>query len=161
MASVMIDRDIDTRLIRAARAWPAITLTGPRQSGKITLCRTLFPDRQYLLLGALDNRAFATEDPRGFLAQMPDGGIIDEVQRVPGYSLICKAIWITTQHPGAGFLLDRKTSPYRHQSASHLQGTPLFMSCSCFLAEKFCDLKIILKQWKKASVSGSYPRVFD
>lgn len=62
---------------------PAVTLTGPRQSGKTTLCRALFPERAYATLESPDVRAHATADPRGFLAQFPGGAIIDEVQRVP------------------------------------------------------------------------------
>ncbi|NTV74973.1 MAG: AAA family ATPase [Holophaga sp.] len=47
-------------------------------------CRTLFPDKAYFSLEALDHRDFAVSDPRGFLAGMPEGAILDEVQRAPG-----------------------------------------------------------------------------
>ena len=79
----MIDRNLSPKLIEAARKFPSITLTGPRQSGKTTLCKSLFPRHQYSSLEAPDVRAFATEDPRAFLAQFPKGGIIDEIQRAP------------------------------------------------------------------------------
>src|SRR5512136_2623505 len=79
----MIDRDVAVRLRQAARAFPAVTLTGPRQSGKSTLCRAVFPKRSYANLEAPDIRRFAQEDPRGFLGQFPRGAIIDEVQRCP------------------------------------------------------------------------------
>ena len=58
-------------------------MTGPRQSGKTTLCRSAFPDLSYTNLEAPDQRAFAESDPRGFLAQLGEGAIIDEVQHVP------------------------------------------------------------------------------
>ena len=80
---MMIVRDLTPKLIRAATQAPAITLTGPRQSGKTTLCRSVFPRHPYATLEAPDTRAFAAEDPRAFLAQFPEGAIIDEVQRVP------------------------------------------------------------------------------
>ena len=80
---MIIERDITPRLLKAARSAPAITLTGPRQSGKSTLCRALFPKHQHVSLEAPDVRAFAVEDPRGFLAEFPQGAILDEVQRAP------------------------------------------------------------------------------
>lgn len=60
-----------------------VTVTGPRQSGKTTLCRQTFPGMAYANLERPDLRAFATEDPRGFLAGYPEGAILDEIQRVP------------------------------------------------------------------------------
>ncbi|HEY3356166.1 MAG TPA: ATP-binding protein [Polyangia bacterium] len=79
----MIARNLAGALRAAARQYPVVTLTGPRQSGKTTLCRATFPDRPYVSLEPLDNRAYAGEDPRGFLAEHADGAVIDEVQHVP------------------------------------------------------------------------------
>ena len=78
-----VERDLAPRIRKAARSFPAVTLTGPRQSGKSTLCRTLFPRHRYLSLEALDMRRFAQEDPHAFLAELPDGVVIDEVHRAP------------------------------------------------------------------------------
>ena len=80
---MLIDRNITPKLLEAAAQWPAITLTGPRQSGKTTLCQALFPQHPYVTLEATDERAFALDDPRGFLARYPEGAVIDEVQRTP------------------------------------------------------------------------------
>lgn len=79
----MIERDLNSRLRDLAESFPAVMLTGPRQSGKSTLCRSLFPDHGYVNLESPDVRAFAQEDPRGFLGQFEGSAIIDEVQRVP------------------------------------------------------------------------------
>lgn len=79
----MIDREITPRLTELFRQYPIVTVTGPRQSGKTTLCRAAFPDLGYANLEAPDQRDFAEFDPRGFLAQFGAGAIIDEVQRVP------------------------------------------------------------------------------
>ena len=79
----MIERDITDRLTTLFGQYPFVTVTGPRQSGKTTLCRAAFPDLQYANLEAPDQRDFAESDPRGFLAQLGEGAIIDEVQHVP------------------------------------------------------------------------------
>ena len=79
----MIEREIAGRLTRLFQQYPFVTVTGPRQSGKTTLCRAAFPDLAYANLEAPDQRAFAESDPRGFLAQLGEGAIIDEIQHVP------------------------------------------------------------------------------
>ena len=87
----MIERDIAGHLSNLFRKNPVVTVTGPRQSGKTTLCRQIFPELSHVNLEAPDEREFAESDPRGFLAQLGTGAIIDEVQRVPmRYSRICK-----------------------------------------------------------------------
>ena len=79
----MIEREISSQLTRLFAQYPFVTVTGPRQSGKTTLCRATFPDLAYANLEAPDQREFAESDPRGFLAQLGEGAIIDEVQHVP------------------------------------------------------------------------------
>jgi hypothetical protein len=70
-------------LIRDAGYYPVVTLTGPRQSGKTTLARAAFPSHRYLSLESIDQRRFAQEDPRGFLAGIKGPAILDEIQHVP------------------------------------------------------------------------------
>ncbi|MGH7539846.1 MAG: ATP-binding protein [Gemmatimonadota bacterium] len=79
----MIRRNLERRLHEIADRMPAVAVTGPRQSGKTTLCRMAFPERAYVSLEPLDVREFARTDPRGFLAQHRGGAILDEVQRAP------------------------------------------------------------------------------
>lgn len=62
---------------------PVVTVTGPRQSGKTTLCKAVFPRKPYVSLEPPDQRDLARDDPRGFLARYPRGAVIDEVQRAP------------------------------------------------------------------------------
>jgi len=80
----MIARDLADIVLDAALLYPVVTVTGPRQSGKTTLCRALFPDRPYVSLEPLDVREHAVSDPRGFLAEIEDGAVLDEVQHAPG-----------------------------------------------------------------------------
>ena len=79
----MIEREITDHVRQVFQQYPVVTLTGPRQSGKTTLCRSALPDMPYVNLEAIDEREAATQDPRGFLSAYPDGAILDEIQRVP------------------------------------------------------------------------------
>ncbi|MDP2108299.1 MAG: AAA family ATPase, partial [Rhodocyclaceae bacterium] len=79
----MIPRTASATLARMATGFPVIVVTGPRQSGKTTLAQASFPDKPYVSLENLNERAFAQEDPQGFLGRYPVGAIIDEVQHVP------------------------------------------------------------------------------
>ena len=80
----MIPRQIEKKIRQAAEQYPVISLTGPRQSGKTTLIRAMFPDMQYFSLEDPELRNLASEDPRSFLAQFQERGVIlDEVQRAP------------------------------------------------------------------------------
>ncbi|MDP2360129.1 MAG: ATP-binding protein [bacterium] len=79
----MVTRDIIPELRRAAAEYPIVTITGPRQSGKTTLARTCFPEKPYYSLESPDTRAAVAADPRSFLDHLPDGAVLDEVQRLP------------------------------------------------------------------------------
>lgn len=79
----MIPRLLQKQVKKAAKEYPVVTIVGPRQSGKTTLVRAIFTDKPYLSLEDPDTRAYAQEDPRGFLNEHPQGAIFDEIQRVP------------------------------------------------------------------------------
>ena len=78
----MINRAVESKLLRLARQYPVVTITGPRQSGKTTLSRKCFPEYLYLNLESPDTREYARKDPRGFLSRSK-AMIVDEIQRVP------------------------------------------------------------------------------
>ena len=79
----MIKRQAEILLLELAKGYPLLAITGPRQSGKTTLAQATFPNKRYVSLEDLDEREFADQDPRGFLARFPDGAILDEIQRCP------------------------------------------------------------------------------
>lgn len=77
----MIKRILSDKLIELSAQFPVILLTGPRQSGKTTLVKTVFGTYDYVSLEDPDNREFAVTDPRGFLRRFRKGVILDEVQK--------------------------------------------------------------------------------
>ena len=79
----MISRNAMKVLEKLALGFPVVSITGPRQSGKATLAQHVFGDKTYVTLEDPDVREQALDDPRGFLAQFPDGAVFDEVQRCP------------------------------------------------------------------------------
>lgn len=79
----MIIRKIQTGLLEAAEEFPAVTLYGPRESGKSMLVKMAFPDKPYCSLEDPDVYPEAGTDPVGFLNNFSNGVIIDEVQRLP------------------------------------------------------------------------------
>ena len=64
--SSKIYRHITQEILDMAKSYPVITIIGPRQSGKTTLVRSIFKEKEYISLENLDNRAFATADPKNF-----------------------------------------------------------------------------------------------
>lgn len=79
----MIRREITQELKDAAREYPMVTVLGPRQSCKTTLVQMTFPEKTYYSLEEPDIRLAAETDPRDFLHGIPEGAILDEIQRLP------------------------------------------------------------------------------
>ena len=81
----MINRNATKRLLYLSKTFRSVAIVGPRQSGKTTLCRAVFPEKPYISLENPDVLEFATTDPRGFLSQFNNekGAILDEIQKAP------------------------------------------------------------------------------
>ncbi|HNZ72761.1 MAG TPA: ATP-binding protein, partial [Prolixibacteraceae bacterium] len=83
-----------------ASQFKAVAIVGPRQSGKTTLAKYVFPDKKYISLENPDTRNFANEDPRGFLDSYNEGAIFDEIQKVPHLFSYLQQIIDETNEPG-------------------------------------------------------------
>lgn len=80
---MILPRLLARSLALLKKQYPILIVTGPRQSGKTTLCQNYFNKKPYVSLEDPDNRIFVEEDPRGFLEKYKKGAIIDEVQNCP------------------------------------------------------------------------------
>ncbi|MDE0318966.1 MAG: ATP-binding protein [Acidimicrobiaceae bacterium] len=156
-----VERDLAPLLLQSARSAPAITLTGPRQSGKTTLCRAVFPDHPYASLEAPDVRSFAVDDPRRFLAQFPGGAIIDEVQRAPDLPSYLQGLidadptpgrWILTGSQNFSLVESVNQSLAGRTAVHHL--LPLSRGEAIRFAHCPEDLDETL-------ITGGYPRILD
>lgn len=81
--ALYVKREISDKIIEVQKYYPVTAITGPRQSGKTSLCRHLFPDYNYVNLEDLTMRGRAIADPTGFIDSLGKAAIIDEVQNVP------------------------------------------------------------------------------
>ena len=157
----MITRDLASQLTRAATWSPSVTVTGPRQSGKTTLCRATFPDHPYRSLEAPDDRAFAIEDPRAFLAQFPDGAVIDEVQRVPDLLSYLQGAIDDDPTPGRWILSGSQNLALGEAVSQSLAGRTVLhqlLPLSWNEVNRFASSPATLEA---ALLSGGYPRIFD
>lgn len=157
----MIERVLTARLKELANQMPCVAVTGPRQSGKTTLCQACFPDLAYVTLEPLDVREFATRDPRGFLNEYRDGAILDEVQRAPGlFSYLQQE-------------LDRDPAPGRFVLTGS-QHFGLSAAITQSLAGRIALLQLLplsldeVRRFSSPSVdlwttvwTGGYPRIYD
>lgn len=157
----MISRTLEPKLRELAGYYPVVLVTGPRQSGKTTLCRSAFPAHPYVSLEALDTRDFARSDPRGFLAEYADGAIFDEVQQVPELLSYLQTDVDARADPGRFVLTGSQHLGLTRSVAQTLAGRcgvlvllpPSLDELRAF-SRAPTDLYTLLWQ-------GSYPRIYD
>jgi hypothetical protein len=156
-----IKRDAETKLRYFAEKYPVVTVTGPRQSGKTTICRKVFPQKKYVSLEELDFRDFAEADPRGFLSEYSGGAIIDEIQRVPDLLSYIQGIVDENQQPGE-FILTGSSQPELSRKVSQsLAGRTALLRLFPFSYTEIFSEVSHTQDWLNQILSrGFYPRIF-
>lgn len=157
----MVERDLAPRLVEAAARFAAVTLTGPRQSGKSTLCRALFPRHGYANLEAPDVRDFAQSDPRGFLSQFPQGAVIDEVQRVPELPSYLQGLIDADPSPGRWILTGSQNFALLNSVNQSLAGRSAVLHLLPLAYSEVLRLPEFPRTPEAAMTTGGYPRIHD
>jgi predicted AAA+ superfamily ATPase len=155
----MFKREIEPELQALAKDYPVVTVIGPRQSGKTTLVRHTFSKKNYANLEDPDTRMLATDDPRSFLENFPDGAILDEIQRVPTLLSYIQTIVDEKDKKGL-FILTGSHQMELHEAISQsLAGRTALLTL----------LPMSLKELEKAGftssldlniLQGGYPRIY-
>jgi hypothetical protein len=157
----MIDRDLAPKLRALAAKFPAVTLTGPRQSGKSTLCRMVFPRHAYANLESPDVRAFAASDPRGFLAQFDRGVIIDEIQRVPELTSYVQGLIDEDPRHGRWVLTGSQSFTMMESVSQSLAGRTAVLHLMPLARSEARRFGRHPQSLDEAMFAGGYPRIPD
>lgn len=159
----MIQRNIAPVLQHLASQYPVITLTGPRQSGKTTLARSLFADKPFITLEDPDVRRFATDDPRGFLAGYPQGAIFDEIQRAPELTSYLQGMVDADPQPGRFILTGSHQFELMTQVSQSLAGRTAVLRLLPFTLAEVHRIRSTgaTPGLAQTLLTGFYPRIHD
>lgn len=155
----MIPRRITPKVLALSKKFPVIAITGPRQSGKTTLIKNIFPDYLYFNLENPVERNFAQKDPQGFLAQGRKL-IIDEVQRVPEIFSYIQVM--VDDDPGLSFILSGSQNFSLNEKISQtLAGRVAKFVLLPFSLQELKNTEYWVDDYRAFLVNGFYPRIYD
>ena len=140
----MIARDISKIILKDINDYSVLGIIGPRQSGKTTLVKDLFPEMIYTNMEDLSQKEFAETDPKMFLDQGNNGMIIDEVQRVPALLSYIQTIVDEKKSPGMYVITGSQNLLLMEQISQTLAGRiSLFTLMPLSLSELYKDVEKI------------------
>ncbi|MBE0655402.1 MAG: ATP-binding protein [Bacteroidales bacterium] len=159
----MIKRTAEERLKKLYDLFKVVAVTGPRQSGKTTLVKYVFPDKSYVSLENPETRQFALEDPRGFLSQFPKGAILDEVQRTPDLFSYLQEIVDAKKDSGQFILTGSNNFLLNENISQSLAGRVAFLNLLPFSYEELNreDPKETPVDENDFILKGFYPPIYD
>lgn len=157
----MIPRQASLPLQIKAKYYPVLAITGPRQAGKSTLVKYLFKDLPYRSLEDLDNREFALQDARGFLAQFPKGAILDEVQHCPNLFSYIQTIVDEKKQPGLFVLTGSQQFGMLAQITQSLAGRVGFIHLLPFSLSELQAVNQVPQTIEALLYKGFYPPIYD
>lgn len=157
----MINRSAEKLVRSYSKQFRSLAIVGPRQSGKTTLARSLFPRKEYVSLENPDEWQMAESDPRGFLSRFPKGAILDEAQRVPQLFSYLQQVLDESGKEGLfiltgsnNFLLQQSISQTLAGRIGYIDLLPLtYHEITAFGNKKFNTLELIIQ--------GCYPELYD
>ena len=156
----MISRKITPHLLEVAKFFPVVTILGPRQSGKTTLARMVFPNHTYVNLEDKASRDIAITDPRAFFELYKPPVIIDEVQRVPELLSTIQVMADATKEKGT-FILTGSHQPQLHEQISQsLAGRTGILKLFPLSIEELTDAGISLTR-DEYIFNGFMPRLYN
>ncbi len=155
----MIYRESSQLLKRLAQGFPIVTVTGPRQSGKSTLVKEVFPQKKYVSFENFAVKKQAEKDPQDFLAQFPEGAIIDEVQRIPEIFSYLQVLVDEQKKVGQFILTGSNQFEYMQNLTQSLAGRTAILKLLPFsYSEIYGNKKLVLNE---ILLKGFYPAIFD
>src|SRR3990167_2841416 len=143
------------------KQYPIIAVTGPRQAGKSTLVKYLFPKKPYISLEELDQRQFATQDPRAFLAQFPNGAILDEVQNCPDLFSYLQSIVDEQNKTGLFVLTGSQQFGLIAKITQSLAGRVGFLQLLPFMFTELQNNHHPIQSLETILFTGLYPPIYD
>ena len=157
----MVTRIAVNELKTLSNQFKAVAVVGPRQSGKTTLTRKCFPEKKYVSLENPDQRRFAQEDPRGFLAQYSEGAIFDEAQHVPEIFSYLQQILDESEKPGQFILTGSNNFILQQNIVQSLAGRIAYLYLLPFSIEELKMANLLPQDLNELMYKGSYPPVYD
>ena len=157
----MIPRQISSKIFEHVKKMPVLAITGPRQSGKTTLVKHLFPNYSYLNLENLVEREFAETDPIGFLKNHPKGLILDEIQNVPELFSFIQTIVDDTGEQGKFVLTGSNNFLLLEKITQSLAGRVTIFHLLPFSLRELAASKISFRHYEEILWKGFYPRLHD
>ena len=153
----MIFRAATSKVQFLAQQFKAVAIIGPRQSGKTTLAKYVFPEKVYVNFENPDTRLFATEDPRGFLSNYPDGAIFDEAQRVPALFSYLQQILDESLTNGLFIITGSNNFPLQESISQSLAGRVAYLT---LLPLTLDEIGVQHTTCNELLVRGAYPGLY-
>lgn len=157
----MISRNAEKWLRLLAKEFRSVAVVGPRQSGKTTMAKNVFPKKPYVSLEDPDERLQVENDPRAFLARFKDGAIIDEAQRVPSLFSYLQKILDSTKKDGLFILTGSNNFLLQKSISQTLAGRIGYIDLLPFCYSELEKLKLKNISTNQLLWRGCYPEIYD